>query len=60
MGCIAVQIFKQIGEQTISNLFIYSRSMIQLAYQSFDFDRTRCRLFQKRVVRTKFDIYIYI
>jgi hypothetical protein len=31
-----------------------------LAFQSFDFERTWCRLFQKRVLRTKFDIYIFI
>ena len=31
-----------------------------LAFQSFDFDRTWWRLFQKRVVRTKFDIYVFI
>ena len=29
-----------------------------LGVQSFDFERTRWRLFQKRVVRTKFDIYV--
>ena len=31
-----------------------------LAFQSFDFDRTWWRLSQKRVVRTKFDIYVFI
>ena len=31
-----------------------------LTFQSFDFERTRWRLFQKRVVRTKFDIYVCI
>jgi hypothetical protein len=31
-----------------------------LAFQSFDFERTWWRLFQKRVVRTKFDIYVFI
>jgi hypothetical protein len=31
-----------------------------LAFQSFDFVRTWWRLFQKRVVRTKFDIYVFI
>ena len=31
-----------------------------LAFQSLDFDRTWWRLFQKRVVRTKFDIYVFI
>jgi hypothetical protein len=31
-----------------------------LAFQSFDFERTWWMLLQKRVVRTKFNIYIYI
>jgi hypothetical protein len=31
-----------------------------LAFQSFDFDRTWWKLFQKRVVRTKFDIYVLL
>ena len=31
-----------------------------LAFQSFDFERTWWRLFQKDVVRTKFDIYVFI
>jgi hypothetical protein len=31
-----------------------------LAFQSFDFVRTWWRLFQKRVVGTKFDIYVLI
>jgi hypothetical protein len=31
-----------------------------LAFQSFDVERTWWRLFQKRVVRTKFDIYLFI
>ena len=30
------------------------------SFQSFDFERTRWGLFQKRVVRTKFDIYVFI
>ena len=30
------------------------------SFQSFDFERTWWRLFQKRVVRTKFDIYVFI
>ena len=30
-----------------------------LAFQSFDFKRTWWKLFQKRVVRTKFDIYVF-
>jgi hypothetical protein len=31
-----------------------------LVLQSLDFDRTRWRLFRKRVVRTKCDIYVFI
>jgi hypothetical protein len=31
-----------------------------LAFQSFDFERTWWRLFQKWTVRTKFDIYVFI
>ena len=31
-----------------------------MAFQSFDFECTWWRLFQKRVVRTKFDIYVFI
>ena len=34
--------------------------IIYLVLQSFDFERNWWRLFQKRVVRTKFDIYFYI
>jgi hypothetical protein len=29
-----------------------------LAFKSFDFERTLWMLFQKRFVRTKFDIYV--
>jgi hypothetical protein len=31
-----------------------------LAFQSFNFERTWWKLFQKDVVRTKFDIYVFI
>ena len=31
-----------------------------LAFQPFDFERSWWKLFQKRVVRTKFDIYVFI
>jgi hypothetical protein len=31
-----------------------------LPFQSFDYERTWWRLFQKRAVRTKFDIYVFI
>ena len=30
------------------------------AFQPFDFERTILRLFQKRAMRSKFDIYIFI
>ena len=33
------------------------RLLNYLAFQSFDFERTRWKLFQKRVVHTKLDIY---
>ena len=36
------------------------RKLNYLAFQSFNFDRTWRRLFQKRVVRTKFDIHVLI
>ena len=34
--------------------------MHYLAYQSFDHERTWCRLLQKRVMRTKLYIYVFI
>jgi hypothetical protein len=40
--------------------FIAPKTLIYLAFQSFDFGRTWWRLFQKRVVRTKSDIYVFI
>jgi hypothetical protein len=40
--------------------FIASKALNYLAFQSFDFELTWWRIFQKRVVRTKFDIYVYI
>jgi hypothetical protein len=47
----------------LDSLVLLLTSM-QLAYvidfQSFDFERTWWRFFQKRVVRTKFDIYVFI
>jgi len=45
------------------NSFSYTFDVLSLNYltfQSFDFERTWCRLFQKRVVRTKFYIYVFI
>ena len=32
----------------------------QLSFQYLDMERTRWRLLQKRIVHTKFDIYIFI
>ena len=40
--------------------FIAPKALNYLAFQSFDFDRTWWKLFQKRVVRTKFDNYVFI
>jgi hypothetical protein len=37
-----------------------TKSFNYLAFQSFDFERTLLRLFQKHVVETKFDIYVFI
>jgi len=39
--------------------FIAPKTLNYLAFPSFDFERTWWRLFQKRVVRTKFDIYVF-
>jgi len=35
-------------------------SLNYMAFQSLDFERTWLKLFQKRVMRTKFDIYVFI
>jgi len=40
--------------------FIASNTLNYLAFQYFDFERTLWRLFQKRVVRTKSDIYGFL
>jgi hypothetical protein len=40
--------------------FIAPKSLNDLAFQSFDFENTWWRLFQKHVVRTKLDIYVFI
>ena len=48
------------------NVYMFSRSVVSfqsnfiLAFQSFNFKCTRWRLFQKLVVCTKFDIYVFI
>jgi hypothetical protein len=34
-------------------------TLSNLAFQSFDFERTWWSLFQKSVVRTKFDTYVF-
>ena len=31
-----------------------------MAFQSFHFELTSWKLFQKRIMRTKFDIYVFI
>ena len=40
--------------------FIAPKTLNYLAFQSFDFEFTWWWLFQKRVVRIKFDIYVFI
>jgi hypothetical protein len=40
--------------------FHSSQTLNYLAFQSFDFERTWWRLFQKRVVRSKFNIHVFI
>jgi hypothetical protein len=40
--------------------FYFIAPKTYLAFQSFDFERTWWRLFQKRVVHTKFDIFVFI
>jgi len=40
--------------------FIAPKTLNYLAFQSFDIERTWWRLFQERVMRTKFDIYVFI
>jgi hypothetical protein len=40
--------------------FIAPKTLNYLAFQSFDFECTWWRLFQGRVVRTKFDIYFFM
>jgi len=37
-----------------------SKLLNYLAFQYFDIEHTWWRLFQKRVVCTKFDIYVYV
>ena len=43
----------------ITPLVFSNFSLNYLAFQPFNFERTWWRLFQKRVVRTKFDIYVF-
>jgi hypothetical protein len=40
--------------------FIAPKTLNYLVFQSFDFEHTWWRLFQKRVVRTNFDIYVFM
>ena len=40
--------------------FLASKDFNYLAFKYFDFEGTRWRLFQKRVVCTKLDIYVFI
>ena len=41
-------------------VFLLLKRLNYLAFQSFDIERAWWRLFQKRVVRTKYDIYVFI
>ena len=43
-----------------STTFFYSIYHLYFAFQSFDFECTWCRLFQKRVMYTKLDIYVFL
>ena len=40
--------------------FVAPKTLNHFTFQYVDFKRTWCWLFQKRVVRTKFDIYVYM
>jgi len=40
--------------------FIAPKTLTYLSFQSLDFERTWWGLFQIRVLRTKFDIYVFI
>jgi hypothetical protein len=40
--------------------FIAPKTLSYFAFQSFDFERTWWRFFQKRVLRTNLDIYVLI
>jgi transposase len=40
--------------------FIAPKTLSYLSFQSFDFERSWWWLFQKHVVCTKFDIYVFI
>jgi hypothetical protein len=45
----------------ISYTYFCSQTLVNyLAFQSFDFERTWWRLFQKSVVYSEFDIYVFI
>jgi hypothetical protein len=41
-------------------VYLLAKLLNYLAFQPFDFERTWWRLFQKRIVRTKFDIYVLL
>ena len=48
------------GYRVYALWFYCFQTLNSLTFQSFDFERTWWKLFQKHVVRTKFDIYVYI
>jgi hypothetical protein len=45
---------------TYNTIVLCTKMSYYLVFHSFDFKRTWLRLFQKRVVRTKFDIFVVI
>jgi hypothetical protein len=51
--CLLHNVFMPFG-------FIAGKYFNYMTFQSFDFEDTWWRIFQKRVMRTKFDIYVFI
>ena len=43
-----------------SFIYLLPKTLNYLAFKSFNYERTRGRLFQKRAVRSQFDIYVFI
>ena len=51
---------KKVKCYLVSDFWFYCSQTLSLISNLFDFECTWWRLFQKRVVRTKFDIYVFI